>query len=335
MPAVRCPCGLVWDAAPGALHCPRCERELDAPARLPTTADRPLPLLAIALVPLLVYATLQVGHVPTAHPASWGASGSIRVRWAGSQWLWGIGSAGGVGLALGILFRLRRPQAKAVLIVSMFAALLGIALFLLLQAMAVYPWRPGRGRGAALTYLCQFIGFSYRAAIDPQIGFFRAFFSFFLGTGLLEGIVKAAPLLLYLRGRETLNVRDSVLWGLASGAVVGCLEAVSYASTIFPRFSGVTFISSVAVHAVLNGITALIAWKREEDLEAAEKGVEWFFVACIIVAAGVALHACYDTFLKRDLPWGALAVAFASFAIFLTLRKQADRWERRLSSAQA
>ena len=233
------------------------------------------------------------------------------------------------------LFRLRWPRAKAVLFAALYAALLGIVLFLLLQLMATYPWRPGRGRGAILSYLCQFFGFSYRGGVDPGKGFMTAFASFFLGMGLLEGVVKATPLLLYLRGRETLNIRDSVLWGLASGAAVGSLEAVSYASTIYPGFSFVTFISSVSLHAVLNGITAVIAWKREADLEAAEKGVEWFFVAALIVAASSALHALYDTFLKQDLPSGALAVAIGSFAGFLILRKRADGWERRVSPSRA
>jgi RsiW-degrading membrane proteinase PrsW (M82 family) len=190
----------------------------------------------------------------------------------------------------------------------------------------------GRSIIVLLFYIVKFIGFSYRAAMDPDNGFLLSFFGFTFGVGLCEELTKALPVVFYVRGGNKLDWRGACLWGLASGIGFGVAEGIMYSSEFYNGLSGggayfVRFISCVGLHATWGASVAIMAWRRRDLLQNGESWQDLAVSLLYILAVPMVLHGLYDTLLKQDMAGIALLVALASFGWLIALTE----WTRSTS----
>jgi RsiW-degrading membrane proteinase PrsW (M82 family) len=207
------------------------------------------------------------------------------------------------------------------LAVGLFTATVGILFLLIVQAIA--DWTQGRamvgwGVVTLLFWILKLIGLSYRAAVDPDIGFVPSFLGFTAGVGLCEEVCKAVPVLWRFRQPPDEGWRGAFLWGLASGAGFGIAEGIMYSGDMYNGISGsgifvVRFISCVALHALWTGSVAIAVQQRQDWFQQAGAWYEAIVPVLAFVAVPVVLHGLYDTFLKKDMNAGALVVAVLSF----------------------
>ncbi len=212
------------------------------------------------------------------------------------------------------------------LLVCGFTATAGI--FLLLSVQAIAEWTQGRiivGRGifTIVFYIFKFIGFSYRAALDSDNGFVLSFLGFVFGIGLCEELVKAIPVLFYLR-RPDANWHGALLWGLASGIGFGVAEGIVYSRDFYngiygPDIYAVRFLSCVALHASFSGGVAILLMMMRDKLVEAETWAHMAGTTFLAILPPMIFHGLYDTFLKRDLNTGALITAVVSFGYLAVL----------------
>ena len=205
--------------------------------------------------------------------------------------------------------------------VGLFTGTIGIIFLLVVQFLAGITQGIGfiRGRGpiVALFYLAKFIGFSYRAALDPANGFWWSFFGFTFGVGLCEEICKALPLFRYHDADRRENWRAYCLLGLASGIGFGVSEGIMYSGDHYNGIHTagiyvVRFVSCVALHALWSASVGVALAKSEVLLREME-GFEQFLNFFKIVGVPMILHGLYDTTLKREMNVEALAIAAISF----------------------
>jgi RsiW-degrading membrane proteinase PrsW (M82 family) len=235
------------------------------------------------------------------------------------HWLY----AAAAGAAFGGLL-LAFPRGKAttggMVGAALFTATVGIALLLGVQLAAELTYGvlvKGRGLLTLIFYIIKFIGFSYRAALDPENGFVPSLVGFTFGVGLCEELCKALPLVWHYRRAASLDWRGACLWGLASGVGFGVAEGIHYSGDTYNGVATggiyvVRFVSCVALHATWSaGVGILIA----RDPTTVQGGMEWYHAALsilLVLAAAMGLHALYDTCLKRELYLLALLTAVAS-----------------------
>ncbi|HMC89690.1 MAG TPA: PrsW family glutamic-type intramembrane protease [Gemmataceae bacterium] len=209
-----------------------------------------------------------------------------------------------------------------VLGIGLFTATIGILFLFLVQLIAAATqgyWVTGRGIVVILFYIVKFIGYSYRAAEDPENGFALSLMGFTLGVGLCEEVCKALPLLWYYRRGSNQNWRGAFLWGLASGAGFGVAEAIIYSSDFYNGISGassygVRFTSCIALHAVWTGSVAIMMHLRQDLIQENDMALHDFIWPMLYyVGIPMVLHGLYDTLLKKDINVGALIVAVLSF----------------------
>jgi RsiW-degrading membrane proteinase PrsW (M82 family) len=165
----------------------------------------------------------------------------------------------------------------------------------------------------------KFIGFSYRAALNPENGFWASFFGFTCGVGLCEELCKAIPVLIFLRGNTHAGWRAACLVGLASGVGFGVSEGITYSSDSYNGVAtGLTYLvrfaSCVALHAAWAGAVGLLMSQNQDYLgdggfDASDAG--YFLVYYLSLA--MVLHGLYDTLLKKDYELWALSIAAVSF----------------------
>ena len=206
--------------------------------------------------------------------------------------------------------------------IGLFTGTIGILLLLGIQYIAVFTQGfviVGRGLLTLLFYILKFIGFSYRAALDPNYGFLMSMLGFTFGVGLCEELFKALPLIWHYRRKATLDLRGAIAWGLASGIGFGISEGIMYSSDFYNGVSTsgiyvVRFVSCVALHAVWTGATAVILYRRQQELRDVEAWWGWAVPVLKILAISMVLHGLYDTLLKRDMEFWAVLTAAASFA---------------------
>jgi RsiW-degrading membrane proteinase PrsW (M82 family) len=177
----------------------------------------------------------------------------------------------------------------------------------------------GRGILIILFWLVKLIGFSYRAALDPENGFFLSFFGFTLGVGFCEELCKAIPVMLFLRKNGDVGWRTACLVGMASGIGFGISEGISYSSEYYNGVSPlvmylVRFLSCVALHAFWAAAVAILMRENQDYLF--HDGFEWedagnFVLHYLLIA--MVLHGLYDTLIKRDYLVWALLLAMGSF----------------------
>ncbi len=212
-----------------------------------------------------------------------------------------------------------RPQ--HLLLVGVFTATAGLLLLFCVQAAAEWSQHfiviPTSISGI-LFYIVWLIGFSYRAASDPNSNIILSLLGFTLGVGLCEEICKALPLIFYYRRPNQQSWRGAYLGGLASGASFGLAEAIIYAGGFYNGISGagiyfVRNISCVALHALWTGSAAITIHRRQQLFQQEMRWYDWIVRFIAVVSVPMVLHGLYDTLLKKEQNALALVVAAASF----------------------
>jgi RsiW-degrading membrane proteinase PrsW (M82 family) len=211
--------------------------------------------------------------------------------------------------------------------IGIFTATIGILLLVLFQLAAELSqgvWVHGRSILVVIFYIVKFIGYSYRAALDPENGFFLSFMGYTLGVGLCEEVCKAMPLFWNYRRPSDQSWRGAFLWGLASGAGFGLAEAILYAGKYYNGLAGpgiypVRFISCVALHALWTGSVGITLNQRQHLIQSLDSWYEFIPPMLLIIAVPMVLHGLYDTLLKKEMNAGALVVAICSF-LFLAFQ---------------
>jgi RsiW-degrading membrane proteinase PrsW (M82 family) len=199
---------------------------------------------------------------------------------------------------------------------------IGIVLLLAVQWVAAFTqgfMLRGRSIVTLLFYVVKFIGFSYRAALDPENGFLLSFMGFTCGVGLCEELCKALPVVLFLRSNPHAGWRAAIAVGLASGIGFGVSEGIMYASDHYNGIAeGMTYLvrfaSCVALHAIWAGTVALLMNRNQDYLGGEEfswESIGYFLLNYLAIA--MVLHGLYDTLLKKDYELLALAIAVGSF----------------------
>lgn len=245
--------------------------------------------------------------------------GAHLARGSSAHWAY-AGVAGLVFFGVAAAFPRGRATFGSLLGVALFTATVGIVLLLGVQLAADATYGvivTGRGVLTLLFYVVKFIGFSYRAALDPENGFLPSLLGFTFGVGLCEELCKAMPIIFHFRSKGTLDWRGACLWGLASGIGFGIAEGVHYAGDMYNGISTawiyvVRFLSCVALHATWSAGVAVTIARDPTGIQGED---EWYltllsFVPPLLVA--MVLHALYDTLLKRDMNVLALLVAVGS-----------------------
>ncbi len=235
---------------------------------------------------------------------------------------WGIGifaAASYLGL-LFLMFPGSGKRTRRLFFTGLFTGTVGIFMLLFFQILAAMPrglWIGGRGLGVLIFLVLKLIGYSYRCASDPDIGFWGSFFGFTIGVGLCEELCKALPIWYYLTNAKKTGWRGACLVGLASGIGFGVSEGIMYSGDMYNGIHGaqiylVRFLSCVSLHAMWSGSVALLMYKNQDFLD-----VEGFggILAGIFYYLGAAmiLHGLYDTLLKHDLGYVALLIGFGSY----------------------
>jgi RsiW-degrading membrane proteinase PrsW (M82 family) len=210
------------------------------------------------------------------------------------------------------------------LLLGLFTGTVGIVLLLVAQFLAAltqgHVLISGNPVILIIYYVAYAIGFSYRAAFDPDMGFAASFFGFTFGVGLCEEVCKALPLIFYYRTTERPNWRTACAWGFASGVGFGVAEAILYAH----RYNGINtagiyvvrFVSCVALHAIWSTSSALFIHRYRSLLEGHLAWHDYIPRVLVLVAVPMVLHGLYDTALKSQLNSVALVAALASFGWF-------------------
>jgi RsiW-degrading membrane proteinase PrsW (M82 family) len=249
--------------------------------------------------------------------------GALLARDSWGHWFFAfLSGAAFFGLIL-LIFPRGTVDLRRLLIVGTFTATIGILFLLAVQWIA--DWTQGRimyGRSILVIffYIAKFIGYSYRAALDPETNFFVSCFGFTFGVGLCEEIVKALPLLVHYRDHQTsfLSWRAACLVGLISGVGFGVSEGITYSSDFYNGVVGgetylVRFVSCVALHAAWSGAAGIFIYKHQNLLQGAESIWGVMGDAVALVSVPMVLHGLYDTLLKKDYHVLALLTAVASF----------------------
>ncbi len=230
--------------------------------------------------------------------------------------------------------------------VAAFTSTAGVLLLLLVQFVAEVTQGvvvTGGGLTVFFWAVLRFIGFSYRAAMDPNNGFLASLGGFTFGVGLCEEICKSLPLVAHIRSADRgLDWRGLVFWALFSGLGFGVAEGILYAADFYNGVHGaavyvVRFIPCVALHSAWTGITAVYLYRSPDAILGINAWYEWFPAVFFPALPSILLHGLYDTLLKRDHEVTAMLVAAASFAAFLLLvrRTRHRQEEARARAARA
>jgi RsiW-degrading membrane proteinase PrsW (M82 family) len=251
------------------------------------------------------------------------------------HWLMALLSALAFWLFILIAWPMGRATSKQLWFLGIFTGTIGIFLLLAVQWIALHLGGPIIPRSiiGVFIVILQFIGFSYRAALNPENGFLLSMLGFTFGVGFCEEACKSMPLIFMARRKETLDARGLALLGLATGIGFGVSEGITYARDHYNGVLGgwvyvVRFVSCVALHAVWSSSSALVLWRSQADVEAIERWYDWFLPLLKIVGISMIFHGLYDTCLKRDLDLVAFVAGAASFAWFLWLYQWTIRQER-------
>ncbi len=253
--------------------------------------------------------------------------GAYLPRDSQDHWTYGLVAAVAFFAAVLLLFGPGKADFMHGLWVALFTATAGVGMLIGLQFVAFLTqgfWLIGRGPLVIIFYIIKFIGFSYRAALDPEYGFLLSFLGFTCGVAFCEELTKVLPVLYYMRSGGKLDWRGARYWGLASGVGFGVAEGLMYCSQFYNGLATadtylVRFTSCVALHAVWTGASSLVVWGLRRPL-ASEW--DWGYLASIVLRVlmiPTVLHGLYNTFLKIELPGLALLVAVASFAWLIGL----------------
>jgi len=241
---------------------------------------------------------------------------------------WGFGAIS-AAVYLGLLFAMfpgTHKRTIRLLLVGVFTATVGIMILLLFQIIAAASTGlhvRGRGIGVLIYLIFALIGFSYRCANDPNIGFWGSFFGFTIGVGLCEELCKAIPIRHYLRNARKTGWRGACLTGLASGIGFGVSEGIMYSGGMYNGLhEGMTylvrFVSCVSLHAMWSGSVALMMYRNQDFLDT-DDWSEFLLGLAYYLSIAMVLHGLYDTLLKQDLDAVALLIGIGSYCWLLYL----------------
>jgi RsiW-degrading membrane proteinase PrsW (M82 family) len=258
------------------------------------------------------------------------------------HWLLALASATAFWGFLLLVYPMGNATHQALWCVGLFTGTVGILLLLGLQLAAEFSqgmMLRGRSVLVIVFYLIKFIGFSYRAALDPENGFLLSMLGFTFGVGFCEEVCKLFPLLWHYKRTAKLDLSGAVVWGLASGIGFGVSEGITYSSDYYNGIHtggiyAVRFVSCVALHAIWNGFSAVLLWRWQADLEAIDRWWEWFIPLFKIAGVSMVLHALYDTSLKKEHESLALLTAAISFAAFFWLYERVKKDEPALTGVR-
>ena len=244
--------------------------------------------------------------------------------------------------------------------VGIFTGTIGILMLLIVQLASIVVAKANLVGGIAFLFflVLRFIGYSYGAATDDTNGFIASMIGFTMGVGLLEEFFKALPIFWHHRRFGSLDLRGSVVWGLATGIGFGVSEGISYCSDFYNGLQGggiyvVRFISCVALHAVWSATVAILIWKtrrslralppfhsvfgalvalfmpsrRHEAIDLLSRWWRWFPLVFGCLWISMILHGFYDTVLKKEYGLAALGAGMFSFALFFWLYDRGCRRE--------
>jgi RsiW-degrading membrane proteinase PrsW (M82 family) len=266
--------------------------------------------------------------------------GAFLPRNSSWHWLFALVSVAAYMTFFMLLASDRSARSWHLLGVGAFVGTFGIVLLLIVQVLSMIGPVGGNGLVAIVITVLSLIGLSYRAALDPDIGFVGSFLGFTFGVGLCEELVKALPLFLLYRFGTKQNWRGAFLWGLAAGAGFGVSEGIMYSSDFYNGITGpgvyiVRFVSCVALHAVWTGSVGIAINQWQPRTEHEDWWVNWilYWLGVLrMIAVPMVLHGLYDTLLKKELEFLALVVAAASFGylawMISRLRTSDDEDER-------
>jgi RsiW-degrading membrane proteinase PrsW (M82 family) len=237
---------------------------------------------------------------------------------------WGFALIGCIGfLILTILiFPGKATNVLDLTLIGAFTGTIGVLLLFIVQFLAYNPFGIlllKAGAASPLFWILQFIGFSYRSALDPHTNIVLSFIGFTAGVGLCEELVKALPLLWYYRSCERMSWRGACRWGLATGVGFGIAEAIAYSADFYNGIHTqsmyiVRFASCVGLHAMWSASVGITLFKCQAMIQQANRWFDFAWPVLRILGVAMILHGFYDTLLKKDLYEMALAVAVVSFA---------------------
>ncbi len=250
--------------------------------------------------------------------------GALLAHDSSGHWVIAMISGGVFFCLVMLIFPLGTANPGRLVAIGAFTATLGILFLLGVQYAAMYTYGRifyGRSIITLIFYILKFIGFSYRAALDPDTNFFVSFFGFTFGVGMCEELCKALPVLVPFKGKADITWRAACMWGLISGVGFGVSEGITYSSDFYNGISGldtylVRFVSCVALHAIWAGAAAIFIYKQQALLNSAESIWGTLFNCVVLVSVPMVLHGAYDTLLKKHYGVGALLAAIVSFAWF-------------------
>lgn len=252
---------------------------------------------------------------------------------------WGfalVSSAVFTGILLLVLPKTKIGVPK-LLLTALFTATVGIFLLLGFQWVANFTqgfWVRGGGILTLVFYIVKFVGFSYRAALDPDNGFVLSALGFTFGVGLCEELCKSMPVLLHYGRNGDWPWRTAVAIGFISGVGFGVSEGITYSSDYYNGIMGqeiywVRFVSCVALHAVWAGASAAFIYRQQNLLQGSEGAFMYFLNAVILLSPAMLLHGLYDTLLKKEMDVWALVIALISFVwLFYMLESTAKGYDK-------
>jgi RsiW-degrading membrane proteinase PrsW (M82 family) len=239
------------------------------------------------------------------------------------HWLYAaLAAAAFFGLTL-LLAPGKNVRPSSVFFTGIFTGTIGVLLLLATQLIAEHtPLVVVFGGNPVVTvlyWLALAVGYSYRAALNPDNGFLPSFLGYTFGIGLCEEVCKALPVIWYYRRDEGADWRVALTWGLASGVGFGIAEAVRYSADFYNGMAPagtyvVRFISCVGLHATWSGAVALFIHRHYLIILGELEWYEYIPRVLFLVAAAAVLHGLYDTALKKEMNAVALLAAVASFA---------------------
>ncbi len=246
--------------------------------------------------------------------------GALFARRTYGHWAIGSFAASTYLILLYFMFPGTGKRIRGLFLAGLFSGTVGILLLLTFQQLASLPHdAPHRGEGLSwlILLILQPIGYSYRCASDPNIGFWGSFFGFTFGVGLCEELCKALPVWLYLTWGRRTGWRGACVVGLASGIGFGVAEGIMYSEDLYNGIRSsqiyfVRFCSCVALHAMWSGSVALLMYKHRAFLDIRNPARMLLRIVYYLWAA-ILLHGMYDTLLKQDLPYTALVIGFVSY----------------------
>jgi RsiW-degrading membrane proteinase PrsW (M82 family) len=222
-------------------------------------------------------------------------------------WVYTALVAGAFGLALLVLFPLRRGEAPVLqlLTVMFLTGSVGVMLVLFTEV-----------RAALLLFA---------AALDlppwvqpPAHHFLLSFLCFVVVAALIEETGKLVPVYVQYTATGPLTWRATALWGLSAGAGFGAMEACVYAQSGYNGVSPVEtyvvrFVSCVTLHAVWSAAAALTLCRQQRRVAWAANAVVHIGLLFRFALPTTALHAGFNFALIYAPSWVATAVALASF----------------------